>query len=928
MGSSMIEVPHEHAYGPTEDSHASFLQPFGDWEIRSDILYLDNGAFGACPTPIAETQREIRRWIESNPHDFFERSYVPALLSSRDALAQFLNADVSGFILLPGATHGMNVVIQSLRYAENDEILTTNHAYSSVRLALEHVARRDGARLVIVDIPLIVPSSDFVLQKILSHVSPRTRLAIIDHVPSRSGLVFPIKEIVRNLESRGVDTLVDGAHAPGMVEVDLKDLDAPYYVANCHKWMCAPRGTGFLHVRKDRMHNIKPLVIARSPFMVNKTCYSALEHGFSWMGTYDPSAMLSLPASINFLRTLVPGGYSALTSRNHDLAVAARKLVCHALGIPVPCPDDMIGSMATIPLPDSIEPEREGMLPIQQTLWREHGIVIPVYAWPSHPKRVIRLSVQGYNVLEQYVRLAGCLRSVLSKETCRISKSLVPQSMNPPHQIIGKDVQNGIFSRESTESCCHETDQWGNNAMGSLETPHQDVEYPAPWLLYQLALQRIRRVACSKFSDYPVSLYPGADEAETQFASVNEPKTRHANMEISRMNYMLSCIKSRKIPEVAVPSVVQLLDSRDVIMCWPRVSKKLGNLTYALTRAINCEMNAPRTPAEFPSDGGSFNCRIIPYETEGGEGNLGRKLWHRALQNFTARVSRWSLAGVESFLQIHSFLKDPIGGPRKDICTQARLFISMFNDLKPELESMKLAPETWEEILAQLARESSFLAHSEVQHAAYIHFEGDEQLVYSYMDIDSLGRSEFATPPIVIGMIQEWLILEVKPCAIAPVTVSFSYPICSSYEARAVIVDGNNRSTALQFLRFASTHGIPNNDDVEPVRAYCQDHGLGPICFVDLCAVLRELWSNSLAVLQELKAMPTRLNTFRNVRRIPTLITEESCFLTRAVSDEGVAILQPVHQSIFASDDLLVALPAKGQSHGRSKGYRALPILS
>ncbi|PHH89917.1 hypothetical protein CDD83_4980 [Cordyceps sp. RAO-2017] len=923
MGSSVIETSSNPRPLLAENVDPALMSSFGDWQIRTDIQYLDNGAFGACPVPVAETQKEVRQWIEANPHEFFERSYLPAVQASREALAGFLNADLAGFVLLPGATYGLNAVIQSLGFLPGDEILTTNHAYSSVRLALEYVARRDGARLVVVTIPLVVPAADFVLDEIMAHVTARTRFAVIDHIPSRSALIFPIKEIVRALASRGVDTLVDGAHAPGMVQVDLKDINAAYYVANCHKWMCSPRGVGFLHVRADRFQSVKPLVVARSPYVVNKARHSALEHGFSWLGTHDPSGLLSIPSSINFLRTVVPGGYKALTRRNHKLAVVARRIVCLALGIPVPCPKRMLGAMATIPLPDSVEPEREGMLPIQQTLWREHGIVIPVYAWPSHPKRVIRLSAQAYNTLDQYVRLAACLRSVLRREDSHVPRSLTNHGARTAK---AKSGVTGFAPFESSDACCHDSDQWGNDPSSCLETAHQDTEYPAPWFLCRLTQQRIRRIATRTYATYPLSLYPTAGEAEIRFAATNEPPTRHANMEISRVNYMLTCIASRRVPQAAVPSIERLLAAEDLIDSWPRTAKILKNQTYTLIRAMTAEMDASRTPAGFPSSAEDFVCHAVPYATEDLEQNLSLRFWDRALKGVVGKIQTWSLSGIESFLQIHAFLKDPIGGWRKDVRAQARWFVSVLNDLKLELERMDLTVEIWEEIAAQLALESSFMAHAEVQRAVYVHFHGDEQLVYVYVDMDDLGRSEFATSSIVVGMIREILQLSGAACSIAPITIAYGYPICSSHDRRAMVVDGNNRIASIMFLRFVANYGVPEAGDVGSLREYCRDHGLGPVCFVDLCTVLQELESGHAEVLKQLRSSSGRLSSFRRVRQVPALITEESSFLTSFVGDGGPSTLQPVHQSIFASDDMLVAFPAKMQLHGRPKSFRALPI--
>jgi len=221
--------------GTKLDNMMDLVKRFGNWHIRQDITYLDNGAFGACPTVVVEEQGRIRQKIEENPHDFFERGYVSAWDASRQNLADFLHAEPADLVFVPGATHGLNIVIQSLHFEPDDEILTTNHAYSSVILALNYIAQRDNARLVTVDIALHLVSPNDVLQRILAWVTSRTRFALIDHVPSRSGLVFPIKDIVRQLASHDVDTLVDGAHAAGMIELDITDINAAYYVANCHK---------------------------------------------------------------------------------------------------------------------------------------------------------------------------------------------------------------------------------------------------------------------------------------------------------------------------------------------------------------------------------------------------------------------------------------------------------------------------------------------------------------------------------------------------------------------------------------------------------------------------------------------------------------------------------------------------------------------
>lgn len=818
----------------------------------------------------------------------------------------------------------MNVVIQSLSFEAGDEIVTTNHVYSSVRLVLDDMARRYGAKIIVVNIPLEISGPDAVLQRVLASVTPRTRFAVIDHVPSRSGLIFPIKEIVSELASVGIDTLVDGAHAPGMIPLDITDINAAYYVANCHKWMCVPRGVGFLHVRRDRCHNIKPLVIARSPFVTNKSKHSHLEHGFGWMGTYCPSAVLTIPTSISYLQTVMPGGYIGLISRNHELAVLARRIICRTLGIPLPCPDSMIGAMATIPLPDSPGPEQEGMLPIQQTLWREHGIVIPIYSWPSYPKRVIRLSVQAYNSLDQYLRLANCLRSVLHNEKVLVQGAISTRPLKCLKQLDAWGSDSEDAPPEYSSGCGHHAEN-GSNDADYLAIPHQDIKNPTFWALVALAQSRIRRILQGSFNSYPVSLYPTTGHTDPQSPNTGEKEPRHANLELSKVINMLSSYERRRIPKLMAPMIARLLGTEDIVESWADSVDFLRNQAQILTRIITSDMGAPRTPGAFPVDAEDFIHTVVPYEPENEEGNLSLTFWRRALTDFTVN-RRWSLERVTSFLQIHSFLKDPIGGLRNDITAQTEAFALLFGKLKPDLEDVQHSKAVWEEVIAQLALESSFLSQPLVQDASYIHFIGDQQLVYSYVDVDRLARSEFACTEIVIEMMQEFISSSSsEECSIAPVAAASSYPICSSHDARPVIIDGNNRTTALCLLRFISIYSVPDTGRSDELRQYCRDYGLGPVYFVDFWRVLQTLWQSHMDLIKQLR-VPENVLRFRGMRRLPVLVTEEPSFITKTLVDGEENVLQPVHQSIFATDDLLVALPGKMQCHGRAKGFLAMPI--
>jgi isopenicillin-N epimerase len=257
-------------------------------------------------------------------------------------------------------------------------------------------------------------SADEILYAILSHVTERTRLALLDHVTSQTALILPIAQLVERLNARGIDTLVDGAHAPGMVPLNLESLGAAYYTGNCHKWICAPKTAGILHVRANRQHLIHPLAISHGLTSPRKDRSKFLIE-FGWMGTGDPTACLSVGEALRFVGSLVPGGWPEVMAKNHSLALAGRKLLCDALQIPPPCPDEIIGSMASVPIPDARAEEKSisplYLDPLQDELLRDHNFEMPVIPWPAPPKRLIRISCQLYNSLPQYQALAGVLKN-------------------------------------------------------------------------------------------------------------------------------------------------------------------------------------------------------------------------------------------------------------------------------------------------------------------------------------------------------------------------------------------------------------------------------------------------------------------------------------------------------------------------------------
>jgi isopenicillin-N epimerase len=389
----------------------------GAWLLDPEVTFLNHGSFGSCPQAVLDVQGDFRRRLEREPVHFVERMLEGLLDEARVSVGAFVGADPADLAFVANATTGVNTVLKSLSLNKADELLVTDHGYNACRNALDHYAERAGARVAVVRVPFPVRSDDEIVAAVLASVTPRTRLALIDHISSPTALIFPVARLVRELEARGVETLIDGAHAPGMVPLDLRTLGATYYAANFHKWCCAPKGAGMLYVRRDRQKTIRPLVIshgANSP----RTDRSRFLLEFDWTGTQDMSAVLSIPYALRYLDGLVPGGLSALMPMNHALALEARRILVDRLGLEVPCPDEMVGSMAAVELPDGRGVDAESLHQMLQEKWR---IEVPVFAWPAAPKRLVRVSAQIYNQRAQYERLADALDNELRRETGNIA---------------------------------------------------------------------------------------------------------------------------------------------------------------------------------------------------------------------------------------------------------------------------------------------------------------------------------------------------------------------------------------------------------------------------------------------------------------------------------------------------------------------------
>ena len=384
------------------------------WTLDPEVVFLNHGSFGACPREIQQEQTRLRAQIEREPVHFFLRTLGPLLDAARVEVAAFVGARPEDLVFVRNATSGVNAVLGSLRLAPGDELLTTDHVYGACRNALQHLCARTGARLVIAPVPFPLREPGEVVAAVLAGVTSRTRLALIDHITSPTGLVLPLAAIVAALSDRGVDTLVDGAHAPGMLPLALDEIGAAYYTGNFHKWVCAPKGAAMLHVRRDRQAELHPNVISHGYGTV--CARPTFWQEFDWTGTDDPSSWLCVAPAIRLLGGLLPGGWPELRARNHALVLAGRDLLTAALGVEAPAPDDMLGSLAAVPLPDGaarpISPLH--VEPLQEALFTRHRIEVPLPPWPAPPRRLIRVSAQLYNKIEDYEALVRALRHELA----------------------------------------------------------------------------------------------------------------------------------------------------------------------------------------------------------------------------------------------------------------------------------------------------------------------------------------------------------------------------------------------------------------------------------------------------------------------------------------------------------------------------------
>ena len=386
------------------------------WLLEEGVLHLNHGSFGATPAAVLEAQQELRSRMEANPTKYFlGGDYQRELDSARRAVAGFVGGDEAGTVFVNNATEGVNAVLRSLEPAlgSGDEILVTDHEYNACRNAAEVSASRTGARVATVRVPFPIQSSQQAVDTVLAAVTDRTRILLIDAVTSATGLVMPVAELSDALEP-DVRVLVDAAHAPGMIDFDVAALGASYVTANCHKWMCSAKGAGFLWVRDDRRDDVYHSVISHGYNGGWPSGGGRLHAQFDWTGTDDPSAWLTVPAALDTVATMHADGWPGVRRAIRELCLSGRRILLDALEIDPPAPDDMIGAIASVPVPPADHSSTGIFDPLMAALEQHHRIQVPVFTWPAPPERLLRISAHLYNDETQYRRLADALVSELN----------------------------------------------------------------------------------------------------------------------------------------------------------------------------------------------------------------------------------------------------------------------------------------------------------------------------------------------------------------------------------------------------------------------------------------------------------------------------------------------------------------------------------
>ena len=371
--------------------------------LRPEVAFLNHGSFGACPRPVFEAYQAWQRELEAEPVDFLGRRFEALMAQARTELAHFLGADPAHLVFVPNATTALNTVAKSLDLQPGDEVLASDHEYGAVNRMWKHICSEKGARYVQAEIPVPVRSEEAIVEALKAQATARTRVLCFSHITSPTALRFPVDELVTWAKERGLVTVIDGAHAPGQIPLHVEALGTDFYAGNCHKWLMAPKGVGFLYARPQAQPLLKPLVISWGPEIRETPGAAPLVEEHEWQGTRDIAAYLAVSEAIRFW---TEHGWPEVIARCDALLWEA----CQALanqGLQPIAADPAVSApqMASFMFPPC-QPKD-----VQRRIFARYGVEVPLMPWNG--RVLLRVSIQGYNSWDDVERLRQALAEVL-----------------------------------------------------------------------------------------------------------------------------------------------------------------------------------------------------------------------------------------------------------------------------------------------------------------------------------------------------------------------------------------------------------------------------------------------------------------------------------------------------------------------------------
>jgi isopenicillin-N epimerase len=381
------------------------------WGLNKDIVYLNHGSFGATPTAVLEKQQQYQKEMEAEAIEFYIDNLPNLLNESKTALANFVGTSTHNIVFTQNTTTGVNTILKSIIGREGDEWLTTNHGYGACVHALKHYAAKNKCEVVVAAVDYPVKTEEDMIAAIEKSITPKTTIALIDYVTSASAIIFPVKKIIELLHSKGIKVIIDAAHCPGMIDFSIDDLQPDFFIANCHKWICSPKGSAFIYVAPEHQQMISPLVISHyNDSQVGEAAHWSNQ--FMWDGTHDYSAYICVKEALEHLPTLHQDGWAGIKKHNRELAFTAATKIAEALKVQLPAPKELLGSIINIPMPNGETPEKffHHNQALKNKLFKRYNVEVPVFLFPKAPQQWMRISAQLYNSMEQYDYLIECLK--------------------------------------------------------------------------------------------------------------------------------------------------------------------------------------------------------------------------------------------------------------------------------------------------------------------------------------------------------------------------------------------------------------------------------------------------------------------------------------------------------------------------------------